>query len=120
MISFKFNFLVKFTAFLLLSSFATNAQPVTISIETNNNAMVFQTDKTMHLWNTYFGKKMKSAADYAGTPELNHMSINDAGTYNGAYTPAGTWSFNEPALQVTHPDGNPSLDLLYVSHQVTK
>ncbi len=120
MMSFKINVLVKFTALLLIPSFAAFAQPVTISIETNNNAMVLQTDKTMHLWNTYFGRKMNSTADYAGTPELNHMSINDAGTYNGAYTPAGTWSFNEPALQVTHPDGNPSLDLLYISHQVTK
>ena len=120
MMNFKTNLLVIFTTFLLLPALSAFAQTVTISIETKDNAMVLQTDKTLHLWNTYFGKKMNNAADYAGTPELNHMSISDAGTYNGAYTPAGTWSFSEPALQVTHPDGNPSLDLLYVNHRLIK
>ena len=118
--NFKNKNRIKLTAFLVLIVFNATAQPVTISVETKDNALVLQTDKANHLWNIHFGKKMMNVADYAATAELNHMSINDAGTYNGAYTPAGTWSFSEPALQVTHADGNPSLDLAYVSHQTIK
>lgn len=96
------------------------AQPVTIAIETKDHALLMQTDKDDHLWTTYFGKRLNNVAEYIATPSLDHMSISDAGTYNGAYTPAGTWSFSEPALQLTHADGNPSLDLKYISHQTTK
>jgi alpha-galactosidase len=39
---------------------------------------------------------------------------------NNAYTPAGTWNLVEPAIQVTHGDGNTSLELKYVSHDVKK
>ncbi|HAL83058.1 MAG TPA: alpha-galactosidase, partial [Mucilaginibacter sp.] len=37
-----------------------------------------------------------------------------------AYTPSGSRNLAEPAITVTHADGNNSLDLKYVSHNVTK
>ncbi|MEO7766548.1 MAG: glycoside hydrolase family 36 N-terminal domain-containing protein, partial [Ferruginibacter sp.] len=48
------------------------------------------------------------------------MTNGNAGVYNSAYTPAGTWSLSEPALQVIHADGNPSLDLKFISYHVQK
>ncbi|HTE11398.1 MAG TPA: alpha-galactosidase, partial [Chitinophagaceae bacterium] len=43
---------------------------------------------------------------------------NEAGIYNNAYSTAGTYSLTEPAMQVTHADGNASLDLKYISHDI--
>src|SRR5690606_17811034 len=42
------------------------------------------------------------------------------GIYNAAYTPAGSKNILEPAIQLTHADGNTSLSLNYVSKDVTK
>lgn len=49
-------------------------------------------------------------------------NFNDfnAGIYNSAYTPSGTWNLSEPAIQVIHSDGNTSLELKYVSHKKEK
>jgi alpha-galactosidase len=40
--------------------------------------------------------------------------------YNSAYTPSGSRNLLEPAITVTHADGNQSLDLEYVSHSTDK
>jgi len=40
--------------------------------------------------------------------------------YDAAYTTSGSRNLLEPAITVTHTDGNQSLDLQYVSHSVTK
>jgi alpha-galactosidase len=50
-------------------------------------------------------------------PEKFHISNGVSGDIpNSVYTPSGTWSLSEPAIQLTHSDGNTSLDLKYVSH----
>lgn len=95
-------------------------QPLVIPIETSQNALVLQTDEALHLGITYFGKKLNSVAEYKAIPLQNQQKDGNAGIYNSAYTPAGSWSVSEPALQITHADGNKSLDLVYVSHEVKK
>ena len=97
-----------------------NAQSVTIPIETKTNALVLQTDKDGRLWITYFGARLTNSADYSGASQQYHYSDANAGIYNNAYTAAGTWNLSEPALQVTHSDGNLSTELKYVSHQTKK
>ncbi len=117
----KFNGQVLRCILLLVMSITqVKAQQVTIPVETNNTALVLQTDKDNRLWIVYFGNRMRNKADYAGAATQTHYSDANAGLYNNAYTPSGTWNLSEPALQVTHSDGNPSTELLYVSHQEKK
>ncbi len=79
-----------------------------------------QTGKDSRLWITYFGKRMKDNAEYASVGEQFYRNDGNSGLYNSAYTPAGTWSLSEPALQVTQADGNPSLDLKFISYETKK
>jgi alpha-galactosidase len=81
---------------------------------------VLQIDKDKHPGIIYFGKKMSPGNDY-GTITLQYRQVEDnAGIYNSAYTPSGTWNLVEPAIRITHGDGNTSLDLIYVSHRTEK
>ena len=106
------------TVLLLIGGYS-HAQ-TTIPIETADFAVVLQTDKGNYLNMVYFGKKMPQSADYGGIADGYQFPSDNSGSYNNAYTPAGTWNLVEPAIQVTHSDGNPSLDLNYVSHQTTR
>jgi len=92
------------------------AQTVTIPISTENSTMVLETDRDMRLRTVYFGKTLQDAGEYALVSGGNQYYDTNAGIYNAAYTPAGTWNLSEPAIQVVHGDGNASLDLKYVSH----
>ena len=94
-----------------------SGQVITIPIETKDNALVLQTDKDNRLWIVYFGNKLLNKSDYEATSQQFHFPDANSGVYNSAYTAAGTWSLSEPALQVTHGDGNPSTELKYVSFQ---
>ncbi|WP_188934339.1 alpha-galactosidase [Dyadobacter endophyticus] len=117
--------LLRRTAFplllLVLHAFCSAAQTkVTIPIETAQNALVLQTDQDKHLSIIYFGKKLAQASEYDLVSAQSRQRDGNAGIYNSAYTPAGSWSISEPALQVTHADGNKSTDLVYVNHQTTR
>lgn len=106
-------------ALLLLSS-QVNAQNVNISIETRNNALVLQADDKKNLNTIYFGKKLSSSAEYEMIPSQYKQSSEYTSVLNSAYTASGSKSLLEPAITVTHSDGNNSLDLRYVSHSVKK
>ena len=93
---------------------------VTIPVSTKSHVLVLQTDKDSRLWITYFGKKIADSAEYASAVNQYYRNDNNSGLYNSVYTPAGTWSLSEPALQVMHDDGNPSLDLKFISYEVKK
>jgi alpha-galactosidase len=94
--------------------------PVTITIETKDQATVLQTDKVNRLGIVYFGPKLLNAAEYAlVTQQQTGPDVNGA-ISNNVYTPAGTWNLVEPAIQVTHSDGNNSLELKYSSHETKK
>lgn len=102
-------------------SFFTQAQTiVTIPIETEQNALVLQTDKDNRLGITYFGKKLAKGSENALISKEYRLNDSNAGIYNSAYTPSGTWSLVEPALQITHADGNTSLELKYQSHETKR
>ena len=106
-------------ALLLLSS-QVNAQNVNISIETRNNALVLQADDKKNLNTIYFGKKLSSSDEYEIIPSQFKQSSEYTSVLNSAYTASGSKSLLEPAITVTHSDGNNSLDLRYVSHSVKK
>lgn len=109
-----------FCIVLLVAGFAFKAlaQQVTIPVETSTNVLLLQTDKNNRLGIVYFGKKLSQKDEYASVARQFDYNDGNAGVYNNAYTPAGTFNLNEPALQVTHADGNTSLELNYVSHKV--
>lgn len=94
------------------------AQDVTIPVTTDNSAMVLQTDRGGLLRMVYFGRSLENESDYASVSGGYQYFDSNAGINNAAYTPAGTWSMNEPAIQVVHGDGNASLELKYVSHNI--
>lgn len=92
----------------------------TIPIETRHNALVLQADAQKNLAAIYFGRKLSSAEEYASIPAAYKQAGDYTGVLNSAYTPSGSKSLFEPAISVSHADGNNSLDLRYVSHSVTK
>jgi alpha-galactosidase len=93
-------------------------QPVTIALETQDHALVLQTDTSKRLVTTYFGPRLLNPAEYALAARQNRFNDGNAGLFNHAYTPSGTWNLVEPALAVVQADGNPSIELQYVSHRV--
>ncbi len=107
---------------LLLSSilFQLKAQTTIIPIETNQNALVLQTDKDNRLGIIHFGKKISQISEYANISKLFKYNDDNAGIYNNVYTPSGTFSLVEPAFEILHADGNTSSDLKYISHQTVK
>jgi alpha-galactosidase len=105
---------------LMLFTIQVHAQNVNISIETKNNALVLQADDKKNLNTIYFGKKLASPAEYELIPSQFKQSSEYTSVLNSAYTASGSKSLLEPAITVTHADGNNSLDLRYVSHSVKK
>jgi alpha-galactosidase len=115
--------------FLLCYNALLNAQQVKgfgapknalISIETKDNALILQTDKTNRLFINHFGKRLSQTGEYSNIASQYQFKDDNAGIYNHAYTPSGSWSLVEPALRITHADGNTSTELLYDSHSTQK
>lgn len=104
---------------LLVYSASYDQQVVTIPIETKNNAFVLQTDAEKRLLHIYHGTRLTEGSYSAASSQLKMSDGNNA-INNHAYTPAGTWNIVEPAIQVTHADGNNSLELQYVKHDTKK
>lgn len=96
------------------------AQTVTIPVVTKDNMLLLQTDNVNRLRTVYFGKPLENANEYAAVSAGYNYDEFNSGIYNSSYTPSGTWNLSEPAIQVKHADGNPSLELKYVSHKIEK
>ena len=108
--------LITLSVWLLAVLSLSAAAPVFIPVETAHNALLLQTDKDGRLLMTYFGTKLSHSADYGQVSAQTNYHDSDTGFFNHAYTPAGTWNLVEPALSITHADGNVSTELRYVSH----
>lgn len=109
--------------FLLI--FADNIQSqaqgiITIPVETEKNAMVLQTDANGRLGIVYFGSKLTNNKEYADIAPQYHFNDENADSYNSVYTPSGTWNLTEPAISITHSDGNTSLDLKYERNELKR
>lgn len=113
------NNVIKVTVLLGISA-QLNAQSVIIPIETAHNALVLQAGANKDVSTVFFGKKLAHAEEYGQIPGAYKQSTDYTGQLNSAYTPSGSRNLVEPAITVTHADGNNSLDLRYVSHSVSK
>jgi alpha-galactosidase len=107
------------TAGVVLTTGSSFAQQVTIPVETQHNALVLQTDAGKNLKMVYFGVKLGNTKEYEAIQKMYNQA-DDSGILNSAYTPSGSANLAEPAITVTHADGNKSLNLVYVSHAVIK
>ncbi|GAB4049657.1 alpha-galactosidase [Spirosoma litoris] len=88
-----------------------------IAIETQQTALVIRIDKDQTPTIVHLGPRLQKATEYAAIPGNGKRGEDYTGLYNSVYTPAGGRNLLEPAIQVTHADGNPSLDLKYVRHE---
>jgi len=91
-----------------------------IPIETQHNAIVLQVGQDLRVATVYFGTKLKDTSEYKFVHRMYRRGNDYSGILNAAYTPAGSRNLVEPAIEVTHADGNTSLDLQYVSHTIEK
>ncbi|RYF93158.1 MAG: alpha-galactosidase, partial [Chitinophagaceae bacterium] len=103
-----------------LNSSSAFAQRVTIPVQTAGNSLVLQTDEFKNLSIIYYGEKLSDANEYSMIPQVYNQTSDYSGMLNSAYTSSGSRNLVEPAITVTHADGNNSLDLQYVSHDVKK
>jgi alpha-galactosidase len=104
---------------LTFNSLFAIAQSIVIPIETKNNAIVLRVGDDKRLSMVYFGGRLNNPGEYVAVPKTTKLDRYD-NVYNSAYTTSGTHNLLEPAIEVTHADGNKSLELQYVSHTITK
>ncbi len=95
-----------------------SAQNIIIPVETAETALVLQADKNKNLSIIYFDKKLNNKSEYEQVAGVYKQTGDYTEVLNAAYTGAGSKNLVEPAITVTHADGNNSLDLRYVSHTV--
>ena len=90
----------------------TNQKPdIIISVETLSSDLVYKVNRRDgRLYQSYLGQKLDKLSD------LNLLRNGD----HPAYPSFGTGNLFEPAIRITHSDGNPSLELKYVAHSVEK
>lgn len=94
------------------------AQKTVIPVQTKENALVLQADKSRNLSIIYYGKKLQNAREYELVPQAYNQTSDYTEVLNAAYTGSGSRNLVEPAITATHADGNNSLDLRYVKHEV--
>lgn len=101
----------------LLMLTGVSAQQTEIIVETQTNALVLQSNNIGELNTQYFGKKLVNKAEYSSVSTQYKQGQEYTGVTASAYTGSGSKNLLEPAITVSHADGNNSLDLRYVSHE---
>lgn len=114
-----------FPAFFILASCFLISKPLLaqgplIVLETQDNALVLKVENGKDCNLIYFGTKLTNNKEYSQIEDAYKQPGDYTSIVSNAYTPAGTRNLEEPAIAVTHADGNNSLDLKYSSHQLSK
>ena len=82
-----------------------------IPISTLNTDLVFKVNgRDGRLYQVYLGSKLDNISELKFARNADHI----------AYATFGTDNLFEPAVRMTHSDGNPSLELKYVNHNIEK
>jgi alpha-galactosidase len=99
------------TVFLCLFSFAAFSEKSQatdlISIRTKSAAMVFSEDPVQRLTQYYFGSAANAPTSYDPSQDKQNM----------VYPGANSIFFDQPAIRLTHFDGNTSVDLALIGHE---
>ena len=113
--------LIFFSLLLSLScaGYAQTGEPKNIRIATDHTDLVLQVPENGRLYQVYFGEKLHHEADLDNLGWQVHPASDGSAVARGweVYSGSGNEDFFEPALAVTHTDGNPSTYLYYVSHR---
>lgn len=93
------------------------AEKQIIRISTNHTDLVLQVAENGRLYQTYFGDKLLHEDELGNFKWSVHPASDGSVCERGweVYSGSGNEDFFEPALTVTHNDGNPSTWLHYVS-----
>jgi len=97
-----------------------------IQVETQNSVLVLKVGKNQQLYQSYLGAKLGKSSDYnmISKEDTKKMEWNDGvpliDLRHVVYPTFGTNNLFEPAIRITHNDGNPSLELLYQSHSTLR
>lgn len=113
------RFVIYLFAFLFFTPTVAFGKSVIIPIETDNVAIVLQTDNSNNLRIIHTGKALKSTAEYEKIYATYNYNSEGASLNNSAFTVAGIINFMEPAIAVVHTDNNNSVDLKYVKHSTS-
>ena len=89
------------------------AEPQVINIKTDGSSMVMSVTSDGEVLFHHFGGRIDDATPVTG---IKSYRRTDHGTDNLAYSTMGGRNFREPALRVTHADGDMNTELRYVSH----
>lgn len=93
---------------LLGSLIAFNANAQTIRVSTDKTDLVMKVSPKGRLYQTYFGDKLKNAADYDNIIWNTYAASDGAVSTRGHEVCAGSGNedYFEPAIAITHADGN--------------
>src|ERR1035437_3612162 len=90
---------------------ANQTPDIIISVSTLNTDLVYKVNgRDRRLYQSYLGSKLDNISELKQARDAEHL----------AYATSGTDNLFEPAKRMTHNDGNPSLELEYVSHNIEK
>lgn len=98
---------------MAMATTAVDAQ--TVRVSTNNTDLVLKVSPKGRLYQVYFGDKLKNAADYDNLTWNTYAASDGAVTTRGheVYAGSGNEDYFEPAVAITHADGNMSTYLYY-------
>lgn len=105
-----------------LTAVAQHDEGKIIRISTDNTDLVLKVGDNGRLYQTYFGPKLLDENELASLSWNQHAGSDGSVSKRGweAYSTSGNEDYFEPALGVTHADGNATTYLYYVDSSVTK
>lgn len=103
-----------------LSAGAQTKESKIIRIATDNTDLVLEVGANNRLYQTYLGPKLSYEDDLKNLSWSQHAGSDGAVSTRGweAYSTSGNEDYFEPALGITHADGNMTTYLYYVSSSV--
>lgn len=98
---------------MAMATTAVDAQ--TVRVSTNNTDLVLKVSPKGRLYQVYFGDKLKNAADYDNLTWNIYAASDGAVSTRGheVYAGSGNEDYFEPAVAITHADGNMTTYLYY-------
>ncbi|RGN47079.1 MULTISPECIES: alpha-galactosidase [unclassified Bacteroides] len=90
-----------------------------IRISTDATDLILQVAPNGRLYQSYYGSKLMNEVDIKNLPYYVHAGSDGSVTPRGweVYAGSGAEDYFEPAIAITHNDGNPSTILRYVSSE---
>ena len=102
-------------ALMAMSMATTAVDAQTVRVSTNNIDLVLKVSPKGRLYQVYFGDKLKNAADYDNLTWNTYAASDGAVSMRGheVYAGSGNEDYFEPAVAITHADGNMTTYLYY-------